>query len=250
MIKILYYLRAFLFAPFLLVWSLLWGCAGLLGTVFTRRRGFQNFIMYAWSKGVMSFLGVGLSVEGAQNLPSGGCIIVFNHVTYFDATAGMMAFYRMKKQMRFGAKAELFKIPVFGWCLRAFGVLPIHRGDRDRVLKLYQHSIPRLKKGESFMLAGEGGRHSNPHHVGDKFKTGPVRFAIQAQCPIVPCVILGGHRVHMQKDFWPHTQHARTNMKVHVLPPVSTEAKSLNDSFELAQLVRQKMFQYVQKHIE
>lgn len=246
-VKLISFSRAVLFAPFLLLWSLVWGGVGLMGVLVTRRPEFQNFVMYTWSKGVMSFLGIRLQVQGQNNLPPSGCIIMFNHVTYFDATAGMMAFYKMKKLMRFGAKAELFKIPVFGWCLRAFGILPIHRGDRDRVLKLYKQSVPRIQKGESFMLAGEGGRHSNPAHVGDKFKTGPVRFAIQAGCPVVPCVILGGHRVHMQKDFWPHTRHLRSSMQVHILPSVPTTEKTLEQSFDLAQDVRKKMLEYIKK---
>src|SRR5690606_10302576 len=125
-------------------------------------------------RGLIAAFGVRLTVEGLENLPAEGCIMVFNHSSHFDIFALAAG---ITKSSRFGAKIELFKIPVFNWAMRTVEVLPIRRRQRDQVLKLYEDSVPRVHSGESFYLAGEGSRQPTDQ-VGEKFKSGPFIFAI------------------------------------------------------------------------
>ena len=236
-------IRAILFCFFLIPWTFLLGLLALTGSLFVKDFRFGSFIMSFWSQGVMWFLNIEIKIEGQENIPQTGCIFVFNHTSYFDATLGAIVFHRLKKQARFGAKSELFQIPIFGWCLKIFNLLPIHRGDKERVFGLYQKSIPRIHRGESFILAGEGGRHKRKHPVGEKFKLGPFLFALQAQCPVVPLLILGGQEVHGKKDFWPNIRQNKAVMRCHFLKPLETKGKSLEQGVLLAEQVRTQMSQ-------
>ncbi len=64
------------------------------------------------------------------------------------------------------------------------GVLPIDRGNRNKVMKVYENAIARVNRGEAFALAPEGTRQKQVE-LG-RFKRGPFEFAINAQMDIVP----------------------------------------------------------------
>ncbi len=203
---------------------------------------FGDKVMGFWSRFVMGFLGVRLKVLGGHHVPPGGCVFVFNHKSWFDATVGVLSFIELKKKVRFGGKAVLFKLPVFGRCIKFFGLLPIHRGDRQRVLQLYKKSVQRVKNGESFALALEGGRtDAKAPTVGSVVKKGPFIFAREARAPVVPLLIVGSARVHAKGDFWPALRHWVTNITVHVLPSFPTKNLKEDEFLALPEKLRSAM---------
>lgn len=69
-------------------------------------------------------------VAGLKNIPQkGGLIVVANHTSYWDPVVVGCAFSR---PVNFMAKAELFKIPVFGELIGLMKAFPVHRGKIDR----------------------------------------------------------------------------------------------------------------------
>src|SRR5262245_42098816 len=78
------------------------------------------FIDYGWCLPILTFSGVRTEVRGRDNvgLKGKGCLLLFNHSSYFDIPVLYMYFPR---SFRFGAKIELFKIPLFGWAMRLCG---------------------------------------------------------------------------------------------------------------------------------
>ena len=56
---------------------------------------------------------------------------------------------------RFLAKRSLFRIPVFGWGLRAAGFVPVDREDRSRAKEAMDGAIEQLAKGRSILLFPE-----------------------------------------------------------------------------------------------
>jgi 1-acyl-sn-glycerol-3-phosphate acyltransferase len=196
-----------------------------------------NLILSVWARLACAFLGVRLRVEGLENLPQGGCLFLFNHTSLMDIPIFHAA---IKKPARFGAKAELFKIPLFGWTMRRMGALKINRGDRDRVLQLYKESVRRVHAGHSFILAAEGTRMMHPG-VGEKFKSGPFIFAISGQFPIVPLVIKGGYELLPKSALFPQPGALGSEVVVRVLPPMPTEGLSIDDRQSLKKKVRLEM---------
>lgn len=70
----------------------------------------------------------GLHVEGRENVPSTGAVIVApNHKSDWDPPLIGVAFNT--RIIHYMAKEELFKNPIFGWLIRQFGTFPVKRGD-------------------------------------------------------------------------------------------------------------------------
>ena len=190
------------------------------------RKVIDYIVQRVWSRWVLILAGVTVEVRGAENVPAekGGGVVVFNHQSYADIFA---LYGYFPDSIRFGAKVELFKIPIFGVAMRVVGVLPIDRSNREKVLKIYEAAIPRLHNGEYLALAPEGTRQ-NEKKLG-KFKTGPFIFAVQAQMPLYPVVIEGAMDVMPKSSILFNPNAWRRKIVMQILPPVSTVGLTDND---------------------
>lgn len=69
----------------------------------------------------------GLHVEGRENVPPTGAVIVApNHKSDWDPPLIGVAFNT--RIIHYMAKEELFKNPIFGWLIRQFGTFPVKGG--------------------------------------------------------------------------------------------------------------------------
>jgi 1-acyl-sn-glycerol-3-phosphate acyltransferase len=94
---------------------------------------------------------------------------------------------------RFVAKQELFRIPIFGWALRATGCVPINRGNRTEAIRGLEVAAERIRAGRSVVLFPEGSR-SRDGSLG-AFKKGAFYLSLQAGVPVVPVAINGSFDV-------------------------------------------------------
>lgn len=202
-----------------------------------RARKVGDLVLYIWARCMLAVLPARLEVEGLENLPEEGCLFLFNHTSLLDIPIFYAA---IRKSTRFGAKAELFKIPIFGRTVSRLGALKIHRGDRERVLKLYAESIKDVnERGRNFALAAEGTR-INHAGVGEEFKTGPLSFALSGQFKIVPTVIIGAYEILPKSRLFPRPSWSYP-VKVKILPAVPTKGLSFDDRHELKAELQAKM---------
>lgn len=192
------------------------------------RKIHDKLVFKVWSGLMLFALNVKLEVEGEENLSDEGSILLFNHSSLFDIPVIVNA---VNKTFRFGSKTELFKIPFFGRAMKSLEVLRIHRGDRAKVLKLYSESIPKLKDGLSFILAPEGSRHRG--ETLNTFKSGPFIFAIEAQAPVLPILLIGVGDILPKKKLFPMWGLWSHKVKVKILPPISTSGLTQDDRKEL-----------------
>ncbi|MFL5601576.1 MAG: lysophospholipid acyltransferase family protein, partial [Gemmatimonadaceae bacterium] len=80
-----------------------------------------------WSAAVLWAVGIKVRVHGLDKLkPEEPHIFASNHVSWFDVPALAKVLPRYK----FVAKAELFKVPIFGGGMRAVGMIEIQRDNR------------------------------------------------------------------------------------------------------------------------
>lgn len=205
------------------------------------KREWDDSVVQAWGKISCWMFGVKVRLHGSENIPAGGCVYLFNHTSFFDIFAMQAAL----RGFRFGAKIELFKIPVFGFAMRRLGALPIARQRRDEVFKVYQAAQKRLQRGEKFALAPEGTRQEE-EKLG-AFKSGPFVFAINARAPLVPVVIRGAAAI-LPKGHWvPNSDVWSREIHLDVLPAVSTEGYALKDRPQLQEKIRKDMEPYFQE---
>lgn len=183
----------------------------VLGCGFLNQQLLATRLIRFWARLLLWTFGVRLEVQGEENLPGvGGGIIAFNHQSHLDIPSIVMS---TRKQIRFGAKIELFKIPFFGPAMASVGTLKIARENRSEVLKIYEEASQRFKQNILFVLAPEGTRQREPH-LG-KFKKGPFIFALNSKVPLIPVVIKGAfhvmppHRLLINVGQWRRTIHVQ-----------------------------------------
>lgn len=203
-----------------------------------KSREFQDKVALAWARISLRLYGVELEIRGAENIPQRGSLFLFNHTSLFD----VLSLSASVNGLRFGAKKELYKIPIFSYGLRISGTLPIARENREEVFKVYQEAEARVAKGEKFALAPEGGRSSEEKLK--PFKSGPFIFAINCKMPIVPVVIKGAKEVLGKKDLLPNTHQWHSRIVVEFLPLIETAEFKLNDRYQL----QEKVFTEMNRH--
>jgi 1-acyl-sn-glycerol-3-phosphate acyltransferase len=209
----------------------------LMNLLFNNRK-LDDKIAVSWGKTSCLMFGVKVKLNGQENIPPGGCIYLFNHTSFFDVFAMQWAL----PGFRFGAKIELFKIPVFGFAMRRLGALPIARERRDEVFRVYEAAQIRIHNGEKFALAPEGTRQEE-EKLGS-FKAGPFVFAINAKAPLVPVVIRGAAAILPKGHWFPNRDVWSREITIDVLPPVPTESYNIKDRPILQEKVRSEMLPY------
>lgn len=117
---------------------------------------------------------------GTDNIKKGrSYVVACNHMSWVDP----VALWCRVPNVRVMAKAELFKIPVFGWIITKLGAFPIKRGEKD--FGSIYHSINVLKKDKcNLIIFPEGTRAAAKKKV--KPKIGAVYLAIASGSEILP----------------------------------------------------------------
>jgi len=175
--------------------------AGALGLIDPRK---ADPIIRLYSQGLITAAGIDVVTRGRENLPGGTCVIACNHQSNFDP---FVIYSAVAKHMRFVAKAELFRIPIFGQAMKAVGMVKVDRtgGEGDR--RTLEGAVQSVRERVSLIFFPEGTRSQDG--VLKPFKRGAAFMAIQAEVPIVPMAIAG------TKDVLPkHTRLIRGGQRV------------------------------------
>lgn len=205
----------------------------VLTGIMDRLRPLQDKLVQTWAKISLWAFGVEIEVDGLDNLPAGGYLGLFNHTSNFD----ILAIQALIPRIRFGAKVELFRIPIFGLAMRAAKALPIARSQRDEVMKVYEQAAQRMIQGEAFILAPEGTRQRE-EKLGS-FKAGPFLFAVKAQTPIVPIAIRGASRIQPKGAILPNSERFKSKIIVKIGKPIATEGLNVDSKRELQRVTFQ-----------
>jgi 1-acyl-sn-glycerol-3-phosphate acyltransferase len=177
-----------------------------------------------WSRFILWMSGVRLVQHGVEHKVGERHIFVVNHVANYD----VLAVAATLRWIKFVAKVELFKIPLFGKAMLAAGMIPIERANRKAAFGSYSLATQRIQSGASVAVYPEGTR-GNAYPL-RPFKKGPFVLAIQAQAPIVPVVVYGQLEVNPKGKFLVRPG----DIHVHFLPPIETAGMVYEDRDRLA----------------
>ncbi|WP_235685486.1 MULTISPECIES: 1-acyl-sn-glycerol-3-phosphate acyltransferase [Corallococcus] len=168
------------------------GLTGAASAAVSVLSGFDNHqaadkVLGLWARSGLASAGVRHEAFGVENIPKEGHVVfVCNHQSHFDA---MVNFAHIDKHTRYVAKAELFKVPVFGRAMRRAGNIPVQRtGGADDKARLAE-AVTALRERVSVLFYAEGTR--SPDGELKPFKRGAATLAIQAQVPVVPMAVSG-----------------------------------------------------------
>ncbi|CAN5762697.1 hypothetical protein BH11GEM1_BH11GEM1_16200 [soil metagenome] len=184
--------------------------------------------MQRWARSICRAAGVRIVVHGAEHVVgTRGTVYASNHVSWFD----IFAIASVLPRYTFVAKAELRRIPIFGWGAEACGVVFLERENRTSAFEAYGAVATKVAEGLSVVVCPEGTRGDS--YMLRPFKKGPFVLAIAAKAPVVPVVVYGARDV-MKKGSW---DVRRGVVHVHFLAPVETGGYDYDHRHELMRLV-------------
>jgi 1-acyl-sn-glycerol-3-phosphate acyltransferase len=123
---------------------------------------------------------------GGEKVPdTGGCIVVFNHVSHVDPLLAAHFVYDHGRLPRYLAKSGLFKNRVLGFFLTAAGQIPVERLTKSAV-GAYDAAVAAVRHGECVVVYPEGTLTRDPAQWPMTGKTGAARIALETGCPVIP----------------------------------------------------------------
>jgi 1-acyl-sn-glycerol-3-phosphate acyltransferase len=192
-----------------------------------------------WAKFIRDAAGIDLRNENLDRIdPKQRYVIVANHHSYFDIPC---LFGTMAQPLRFFAKISLFKIPIFGWGMKAAGFIPIDRKNRSGAKASFDLAASRIKRGNSIVIFPEEGR--SHERTMKPFQRGAFLLAIRSELPIVPVAIDGTY------DVMPATRWAvhPGPVTVRVGNPIETKGLGVRAKDELMGRVRGEIEKMLEK---
>jgi len=128
-------------------------------------------------------------------------IVMFSHGSNLDPPLvhGTFPFFPC-----FVAKKSLFKIPIVGTAMRLIGQIPIDRANLHAAIETLNTTANiAITEHKTVAIAAEGTRRRSPSTGPDQllpFKKGPFHLTKAIGADIIPCAIIGSHRL------WPPGQ--------------------------------------------
>lgn len=193
-------------------------------------------ILKAVFRGIFHVL-ANIRITGKENIPHGrSYVAAMNHVSIFDPPF-VAAFW--PEMLEIIGASDVFEKTGQGQLLRAYGVIPVHRGDYDR--SLFTQIISFLDAGYPLLIAPEGGRS----HVTAMRRALPgVAYIVEkTNVPVVPVGIIG-----TTEDFWHRATHGdRPALEMNIgkpitLPEITVKGKAKHEA-------RQANADLVMKHL-
>lgn len=168
------------------------------------------FVLSRWLLLTLCKLYFRVEFEGAAHVPLQGPVIVApNHVSYLDP---IWISLPIKRPLRYMTWNQMFKVPLLGPLMRAYGAFPVNIDVGDRAA--LKHSLKHLRAGGGLVIFPEGGRTRTGELM--PFKPGVIRLALDTNVAILPVTILGGYRA-----FAPHHKFPRPRkLKIVYHPPI------------------------------
>ena len=176
---------------FIILWvvlsTIVFGIIAIIISFFSRTGNPVHIVARIWAKCILIVSGIKVNIKGFSNIdPSHSYIYMCNHQSNFDIPVLLGC---LPVQFRWLAKAELFKIPIFGRAMRGAGYVPIDRFNRQSAFNSIAEVSQKMKNGVSVMIFPEGTR-SKDGKIGS-FKKGGFVMAVDSRVPIIPLVIRG-----------------------------------------------------------
>ena len=159
---------------------------------------------------------------GKDNIPQKDAfIMVSNHGSLLDPP---LLGHALGHNISFMAKAELFKIPVLGFIIKACGAYPVKRGIADK--NTIKTACKKLSNDNCIGIFIDGTRQKNGRV--NKPKQGAALLAFKNKKLLLPVAIVNSHRLIRFKFFIPFFSKIVIKVGKPVQPPKSLSKNDLN----------------------
>jgi 1-acyl-sn-glycerol-3-phosphate acyltransferase len=194
----------------------------------------------AWSRFFLFFTAIRpvYIYEGLKPDAATPYVFVFNHISYLDIPFLIMAM--PDQHFRVLGKAELTKIPIFGFLYRNAVVL-VERNNSGARAKSVLQLKNILKKGISVVIAPEGTFNMTGKPL-KEFYDGAFKIAIETQTPIKPVLFLDAHDRMNYKSFLSLTPGKARIVYLDTIP-------ANEYSLQNVQILKQKVFNLMEEKL-
>ena len=157
-----------------------------------------------------------------DNIPQkNSFIMVSNHGSLLDPP---LLGHALGRNISFMAKAELFKIPILGFVIKACGAYPVKRGIADK--NTIKTACKKLSSNDSIGIFIDGTRQKNGRV--NKPKQGAALLAFKNQKLLLPVAIVNSHRLIRFKFCIPFFSKIVIKVGKPLQPPQSSSKDDLN----------------------
>lgn len=165
-----------------------WGGLCILTILATRRGWAADVYGRIWCRWILAVCGIHVDVEGTEYVdPTRSYVIISNHLSNFDIWATLAA---VPLNIRFVAKKELLRLPIFGQALALSNHIVIDRSNPEAAIaRINERIASQIDSGFCILFYAEGTR--SPDGKVHAFKKGGVTLALRTGLPIVPMSVSG-----------------------------------------------------------
>jgi 1-acyl-sn-glycerol-3-phosphate acyltransferase len=202
----------------------------IICSFFSRTGNGPHLLARFWANSILWVSRVKVTVKGAEKLdPGRSYIYMANHQSNADIP---LLLGRLPVQFRWLAKAELFRIPVFGRAMRGVGYISIDRSNRKSAFESLERAARTIRDGTSVLIFPEGTRSRDGHIL--PFKKGGFVLSVDSGVPIVPIIIRG------TRDIIPkgHFMIRPAPVSMEILDPVETAGYTRKTKDALLERIR------------
>ena len=184
---------------------------------------------------------VTIKATGIENIPKENGFMFFpNHQGMYDFMALLTI---CERPLSVVAKKEVKNIPLLNKVFKCMGALFIDREDVRQSMQVILDVSKEVSKGRNYIIFPEGTRSKNGNCVGE-FKGGSFKAATKAKCPIVPVALVDSF-----KPFDTNSTKA-VEVQVHILQPLLYEEYRNMKTVEIAEEVRNRIVEKIQKSVD
>jgi 1-acyl-sn-glycerol-3-phosphate acyltransferase len=220
--------RLIIFVPVLIIETAVCAFVAMIGSLFNPYSSFNTRVMRLWARIIVIAAGIKLEINGLENLTKmTSYVLVGNHQSHMDIPIVTVA---LPIPLRIISKQELFKIPVFGWGMKAVGIISIDRFNQKKSIESLHEAEKVLQTHRVSILAFPEGTRSPDGKI-HSFKKGPFVLAINTGMPILPISISGTRHVLPKGKL--RLNSGRVRVIIH--PPIMVAGKNLEDRHALVE---------------
>ncbi|MFO7715233.1 lysophospholipid acyltransferase family protein [Desulfosarcina sp.] len=228
--SILYTLQTLIIVVWTLPTTALIATTVIVCSFFSRTGNGPHLLARFWANSILWVSRVKVTVSGIEKLdPRRSYIYMPNHQSNADIP---LLLGRLPVQFRWLAKAELFKIPVFGRAMRGVGYISIDRSNRKSAFESLERAARTIRNGTSVLIFPEGTRSRDGRIL--PFKKGGFVLSVDSGVPIVPIIIRGTRDIIPKGRFM--IRPAPVTMQI--LDPVETSGYSRKTKDALLERIR------------
>lgn len=176
---------------------------------------------------------------GKENLPQeSGYLIAPNHQGLFDP---LILFDTHDRPFKAVVKKELLDVPVLNQVLSLMQFVPMDRSNLRESMKIIKTASKEIGEGMNYVIFPEGTRCRQKNEMLE-FKGGTFKCVIDAQKPIVPVALIDCYQVFDNNTIAP------VDAQIHYLKPIFYEEYQDMNSTEIAQMVRARIKECIEKN--